>query len=113
MSNKEFIESIAPDVINCLNRISFFEKLDDRLCPAIPGTQAERCGGDFRLSESILRSNKFTEQDLPEIFAVLHACGACCDCEVLYNVAEENRLKATYWRAQAQEIGQETRHHDN
>jgi hypothetical protein len=35
------------------------------------------------------------------MFAVLRAQGACCDCEVLYNVAESSRLKAEYWKRQA------------
>jgi len=101
MSDQKFLESIAPDVIKCLNRIGFFEKLDDRLCPSTAESTAEKCNGDFRISESILLSNKFPEQDLSDVFGALHSRGACCDCEVLYNVADSNRLKAIYWRARA------------
>jgi hypothetical protein len=27
--------------------------------------------------------------------------GGCCDCEILYNVAGESRLKSRYWKAEA------------
>ena len=27
--------------------------------------------------------------------------GGFCDCEILYNVVEESRLKAEYWQARA------------
>jgi hypothetical protein len=28
--------------------------------------------------------------------------GGFCDCEILYNVAEQSRLKAEYWMAKAE-----------
>jgi len=33
------------------------------------------------------------------VIEVLNANGASCDCEVLYNVAEESRFKSEYWKA--------------
>ena len=38
--------------------------------------------------------------EIADVLAVLQSRGACCDCEVLYNVAEESRLKARYWKAE-------------
>ena len=35
---------------------------------------------------------------MEEVFDVLRSQGGFCDCEVLYNVSESSRLKATYWR---------------
>jgi hypothetical protein len=62
--------------------------------------------GTYRLSESILQASGFEHDDFSDIFAVLQSKGACCDCEVLYNVAEKSRLKAKYWRSRA--TGQHT-----
>jgi len=36
-------------------------------------------------------------EDVRDVLDVLRSQGACCDCEVLYNVAENSRLKARYW----------------
>ena len=47
------------------------------------------------------RRQVFDSDDLKDMFAVMRAEGACCDCEVLYNVAESSRLKAEYWKHQA------------
>jgi hypothetical protein len=44
------------------------------------------------------------DEDLEDILAVLHSLGGCCDCEILYNVAEESRLKSEYWIARAREF---------
>ena len=47
--------------------------------------------------------------DVDDILAVLTSRGACCDCEVLYNVAEESRLKAQYWSSRNLERGTDGR----
>ena len=46
--------------------------------------------------------------DVADVPGVLRFSGACCDCEVLYNVAEESRLKSRYWKARAGELTLET-----
>jgi hypothetical protein len=47
-----------------------------------------------------LRSLDFEETSIGEAIEVLRSRGACCDCEVLYNVVEASRLKEEYWLAQ-------------
>jgi len=100
-SEDELISSIAPDVMTCLGRCSYFEKLDELLSPEDNSASVEKCDGSFRLSETILVASGFDRAELADIFAVLHSKGGCCDCEVLYNVAEKSRLKANYWRGRA------------
>jgi Protein of unknown function (DUF2695) len=100
-SDDELISSIAPEVMKCLGRCKFFERLDDLLSPEGALTPAPSCVGTFQLSESILNEAGFDRGELDEILAVLQSKGGFCDCEILYNVAETSRLKANYWRSQA------------
>jgi hypothetical protein len=100
-SDDDLISSIAPDVMKCLGRCGFFEKLDGLLSPADNSISAQGCDGTYKLSESILIAAGFDRAELDNIFAVLQSKGGFCDCEVLYNVAETSRLKANYWRARA------------
>jgi Protein of unknown function (DUF2695) len=97
----EFISSIASNVMQSLASSSYFEKLDDLLSPEDHSGASENCDGTYKLSETILQASGFERDDLSDIFAVLQSKGACCDCEVLYNVAEKSRLKAKYWRSRA------------
>ncbi len=106
----EFVASITPDVMRCLDNSGFFEKLDDLLCPKEGSRIPDSCSGDYKLSESILRASGFEVSDLADIFDVLQAKGGFCDCEILYNASESNRLKSKYWQAQAQGIEPQTRH---
>lgn len=105
MSNEsdDLIASITPEVMRVLESRRFFVRLDDLMSPTIEAQQPERCEGRYRLSERLLREDGFDDDDLQEILQVLHAQGGCCDCEVLYNVSEDNRLKATYWKRRAAE----------
>ena len=41
------------------------------------------------------------DDDFFDIFHVLMAQGGFCDCEILYNVAPESRLRQQHWRAVA------------
>src|ERR1700682_608999 len=97
----ELIADITRDVMKSLAGWKFFEKLDERLCPADQSTSRENCRGDYAISEAILRSLGRDDAELADIFHVLRAQGGFCDCEVLYNVSETNRLKAEYWRARS------------
>jgi hypothetical protein len=100
-SDDDFISSIAPDVMKSLARCGYFEKLDDLLRPQDNSNPSQVCDGTYKLSESVLLSSGFAQGDLRDIFAVLQSKGGCCDCEVLYNVAETSRLKAQYWSSRA------------
>jgi hypothetical protein len=99
--DNELVDSIAPYVMKKLTRVGFFEKLDDKLCPPENASSSEECQGKYEISEPILRSLGFDDQELDDIFQVLRAKGGFCDCEILYNAIETNRLKANYWKARA------------
>ena len=98
-TDSDLIAAITPDVMACLRRSQFFEKLDDLLSPTEGGSGS--CHGDYRLSEDILRSGGYDSEELRDIFDVLRSQGGCCDCEILYNVTETSRLKEKYWRSRA------------
>jgi len=100
-SDNDLISSIAPDVMKSLTRSGYFEKLDGLLGPENNSSPSESCDGTYKLSESILLSSGFDQDDLDDIFSVLQSKGGYCDCEVLYNVVETSRLKAKYWRSLA------------
>ena len=99
--DNQLTSEIAPYVMGYLERLSFFEKLDDILSPVNPTTQAKTCEGSYASSESILFAAGCKSSDFADVFAVLRSKGGCCDCEILYNVAESSRLKANYWRGKA------------
>ena len=100
----ELIEDIAPDVMRVLLGSGVFQALDDALCPADPAAPRRPCHGDYRHARAMILARGFREDELFDVFHVLMARGGYCDCEILYNAAEESRLKAEYWRARAEEI---------
>lgn len=100
LEDDEFLSDIAPDVLGVLGRDRFFERLDDLFFPVDASREPVRCDGSFARSIEILRQLGFDPLEIEEVTAVLHSRGACCDCEVLYNVAEESRLRSNYWQAQ-------------
>ena len=88
-----------------LRRSRFFEDLDNLLSPVdASGIPPAQCGGDYERSEGILRSAGYDSEDVADIFAVLRSQGGCCDCEILYNVAETSRLKAKHWQKRAHDL---------
>ena len=100
--DEEFIASIAPDVLGYLLSVRFFDALDDMLCPANKEIARVTCSGDFKNSKSALRLRGVDEADLSDVFHVLMSKGGFCDCEILYNVGENSRLRAEYWRARGE-----------
>jgi hypothetical protein len=98
-ADDDFVSSIASNVMACLTRSGYFEKLDNLLSPDDISSAPQKCDKTFKLSESILLTSGFEREDLDDVFAVLQSKGGYCDCEVLYNVAETSRLKAKYWRS--------------
>ncbi len=107
----ELIGDITPDVMKILYKVGFFEALDDLLCPATTEKHKESCHGDFRHSKSILPRKGFNESEYFDVFHVLMAQGGNCDCEILYNVSESNRLKSKYWITRANGKSTDTKHH--
>jgi hypothetical protein len=104
-SDAEFVNDIAPDVLGALEKDHFFERLDELFCPPVDTSkQSVRCGHSFDHSVAILNALGMDADDVDDVLAVLKSKGGCCDCEVLYNVAEESRLKARCWKARAAEL---------
>jgi hypothetical protein len=61
--------------MKCLDRSGFFEKLDDLLSPKETTLPRKGCGGDYKLSESVLRAAGFESEELADIFGVLRSQG--------------------------------------
>ena len=109
-ADSELINSITPDVMTCLRRSLFFERLDDLLSPKEDLHHREVCAGNYELSTRVLEASGFDSDDLRDILDVLRAQGGCCDCEILYNVAESSRLKSDYWKSSADDTQAKTKH---
>jgi hypothetical protein len=97
------INEITSDVLRALAGRRFFELLDDRMCPADEERLRLPCAGTYAISTAVLVGTGFDQEEISDILQVLESKGGCCDCEILYNVAEESRLKAEYWKARAGE----------
>lgn len=97
----DFIANITQDVLKVLAGKRFFETLDAQLCPVETSALRVVCDGTYAVSTAILSRLGFELQDTEEILQVLKSRGGCCDCEILFNVAEESRLKAEYWLRRA------------
>jgi hypothetical protein len=100
-SDNELIDVIAPDVLRALENKGFFQILDDQMCPKDARLARVLCQGTLAISTTSLITCGFDRQEITDILAVMAAKGGFCDCEVLYNVAEESRLKSEYWKAVA------------
>jgi hypothetical protein len=98
--DEQLIADIKPYVLDVLQNSGFFAALDEALYPEDDSSRQKQCSGDFRQSKDVLTSCGFAESDWSDVFHVLMDEGAFCDCEVLYNVARESRLRADYWRSQ-------------
>jgi len=102
--HEQFVSDIAPNVLGVLKKTRFFDLLDDRFCPADHSQEPVKCGHSFDVSKGILADSGMDEEDIQDVIDVFHSQGACCDCEVLYNVAKESRLRARYWKARYVEV---------
>ena len=96
--DEELIAEIKPDVLGTLQKSGFFIRLDELIRPKDGTSHGQECSGDFSHSKAVLKMCGLAESDWSDVFHVLMDEGAFCDCEVLYNVAPESRLKADYWR---------------
>jgi hypothetical protein len=72
--------------------------------PVGPGRQRVACTGYYAISTGLLSHLGFDMNDIEEILAVLRMKGGHCDCEILFNVAENSRLNSEYWKARADGI---------
>jgi hypothetical protein len=100
----DLIADITPDVMRTLHGARVFEALDDLLCPATSSHPRRECHGDYRHARAVLLTRGFREDEFFDVFHVLMTLGGYCDCEILLNAVETSRLKAEYWRRQAEDI---------
>jgi hypothetical protein len=90
--DEDFISKISPDVLRVLVNKGFFEMLDDQIYPIGSEHGCVSCSGKYAASTTILTQLGFDEDAIAEITQVLASRGGVCDCEILFNVAEESRL---------------------
>jgi hypothetical protein len=97
-ADEQLIAEIKPHVLGALQHSGFFTVLEKLVYPRDGDSHRRECSGDFRHSNQVLQALGFAESEWSDVFHVLMDEGAFCDCEVLYNVAPESRLRADYWR---------------
>ncbi len=104
--DEELVARISPNIMRVLQGSGFFSGLDDLMSPLDETREPQVCHGDFRHAKRVLAGKGFGERngidDVFDICHVLMAKGGYCDCEILYNISEESRLKATYWKNRAE-----------
>jgi hypothetical protein len=100
------ITNISSSVLAAVERAGVYSALDDLLAPE-SSVGAVPCQGDFRHTKEVLGQKGFGQRgEIDEVFDICHvfmARGGYCDCEVLFNVSETNRLKSRYWKKRAEE----------
>ncbi len=94
----QLVMDITPDVLRVLHHCGFFEKMDATMCAVAEQAGAPRCAGDFSMAKKILSDCGRPEDEFFDVFHVLMDQGAYCDCEILYNVMEDSKLKERYWQ---------------
>ena len=94
---EELLEEITPAVLGVLEQQCAFEALDDLLSPVEPDQAAEKCAGDFTLMRRIVQALGHDEEAQFDIFHVLMARGAFCDCEILTNASVASRFGTGAW----------------
>lgn len=95
--DEELVRAITLNVMSVLQARGFFAALDARFL----GDGGQACGRSFTVATEVLIGMDFDPEAIADVLAVLHAQGACCDCEILYNVAPESELRSRYWKARA------------
>jgi len=101
-SRDEFIESIAGDVMGCLTRDRFFERLEKIVWPEGPDGQ-KVCDHSFAKTLELTAAHGHPSEDQEEIIGVLQSRGGFCDCEVILNAAPTSQARDRYWRKRAAE----------
>ena len=101
--------------MKALKKSKFFLSLDNLMAPEDSLKKGLPCHGDFDLTKQVLKEKGFKEEGkIDEIFDICHVLmseGAYCDCEVLYNVTDESRLKTRYWKQRSKEMGDAQQEH--
>ena len=74
-ADSDLTSYITSNVMKCLLRSQFFQRLDDLLCPEGSANNRELCAGDYRLATTALQDTGFDSADLEDIFNVLKYAG--------------------------------------
>jgi hypothetical protein len=98
MPHEDLRSSVASAVLSVLATDGFFQRLDDRLCPADTSQKPDLCKGTYEIAIALLHEIGIKEERIPDVTEVFAAYGAHCDCEVLYKVATRSRLTSKYWK---------------
>jgi hypothetical protein len=77
MSEDEFIEDIAPDVLAIIERDGFFAALDDVFCPSDDAITPAVCAHSFEQSEKLLLGIGIEQEHVADVLSVLRSRGAC------------------------------------
>jgi hypothetical protein len=104
LNDPEFIGPVGSDVMGALERVRYFERLDDLLCPADRAQPRVACGHSFANTIRILRDLTIDLNELQDVIGFLRAHGARCDCEVLSKMGGHSRFK-TQCAAESQDCG--------
>jgi hypothetical protein len=96
-----YLKAITPGVMAHLERSNFFNELDQLFSPDDRSVTAKKCDGSFSASGEILKRFDLSDELTADVFEVLRSKGGFCDCEVLYNVAPDSRLRSAHWKRQA------------
>jgi hypothetical protein len=98
---QDFVDEIATEVLEILNHLQFFQKLESRVFPD-GDSGARNCDHSYRHTESILQADNIPSKMQEFILIACKAQGGFCDCEILYNVDDrEDCPRAQYWRAKS------------
>lgn len=99
----ETIDGYKEFVLKILNKIGFFQRLDDLIRPENSQSQALECCGDFSIAKNLLTDLEFNEKEQFDICHVFMREGAFCDCEILLNLYRESRQARNYWEKRFQD----------
>src|SRR5665213_2483889 len=98
--DEDLLGDITPNVMACLKRERFFERLEARVFPDSPDRRS-LCDHTFSNAAALLAEYGHDENAQEDIFAVMRSKGGFCDCEIIWNVAEDSPAREAYWRARA------------
>ena len=90
----EFVESIAPDVLACLDRDGFFRKLEQKVWPDGPKV----CDNTFANTLALTAAGGYGSEEQEDILDVVRSKGGFCDCEVMLNVAPNCEARERHWK---------------
>jgi Protein of unknown function (DUF2695) len=98
--DEALLVDITPSIMACLNRDHFFARLEARVFPESPDIRS-LCNHSFEFATALLAEDGHDEDAQQDVFAVMRSQGGFCDCEIIFNVAENSAVTEGYWRSWA------------